>query len=408
MRNSERLKYLADIFISTVDKKSVDGEQSIALCNYMDVYYNARITDTIEFMAATATLDQVSQFTLRSGDILLTKDSETADDIGVSALVPGDLPGIVCGYHLALIRANQSLVEPSYLFWTLCSDTVRCQFTAAAMGVTRFGLRSEAIDEANIPMRPLAEQRAIADYLDTETARIDALLSTKQRMIELFRARTDALVEDEIGKLRRQCSEVPMKRLVREIDQRLGERTPPEMLSVSIHLGVVPRSLMTDKLPRAEELTAYKMCEPDDIVLNRMRAFQGGVGRSPQAGIVSPDYAVLRPCSLVLSQYLHYIFRSPWFVGEMTARLRGIGDSEQGNVRTPRINVAELGLIKVPLPSVTIQAQLVDKIDGKVAQMRTIVEKLSHQIDLLREHRQALITAAVTGELKISVQEAVA
>ena len=84
-----------------MDKKTVDGQIDVKLCNYTDVYYNERIHADIPFMNATATLDQVAGFTLRGGDVSLTKDSETADDIGVSAYVPLDLPGVLCGYHLA-------------------------------------------------------------------------------------------------------------------------------------------------------------------------------------------------------------------------------------------------------------------------------------------------------------------
>jgi type I restriction enzyme S subunit len=113
---SERLRHLTDIAISNVDKKSVDGEVPVGLCNYTDVYYNYRITGAVEFMAATATREQLRRFSLRAGDILLTKDSETAEDIAVVALVPNDLPGVVCGYHLAVVRAKQSRVDPSYLF----------------------------------------------------------------------------------------------------------------------------------------------------------------------------------------------------------------------------------------------------------------------------------------------------
>ncbi|MBK8003908.1 MAG: hypothetical protein IPK12_08155 [Gemmatimonadetes bacterium] len=84
---------MAQIFPSNVDKKSYDGQQPVRLCNYTDVYYNERITADLELMAATATPEQVERFTLRANDVLITKDSETADDIAVAAFVPADMPG---------------------------------------------------------------------------------------------------------------------------------------------------------------------------------------------------------------------------------------------------------------------------------------------------------------------------
>ncbi len=74
------------------------------MCNYTDVYKNDRITDEMDLMRATATAAEIARLTLKAGDVILTKDSETPDDIGVPAWVPEDLPGVVCAYHLGLLR----------------------------------------------------------------------------------------------------------------------------------------------------------------------------------------------------------------------------------------------------------------------------------------------------------------
>src|SRR6266487_4088305 len=107
------------------------------------------------------------------------------------------------------------------------------------------------------------------------------------------------------------------------VDERAGGRDMT-LLSVSARFGVVPRDTIAEGPSRAEDLSNYKVCQPGDIVLNRMSAYQGAVGRSPQIGIVIPDYMVLRPSSEVEGRYLHHLFRSQWFVGQMTSRLRGI------------------------------------------------------------------------------------
>ena len=88
MRAIQPLKHVADVRFSNVDKKSVDGQISVHLCNYTDVYYNDVITADMEFMAATAPDAQVAAFGLRAGDVLFTTESETPDDIGVGAYVP--------------------------------------------------------------------------------------------------------------------------------------------------------------------------------------------------------------------------------------------------------------------------------------------------------------------------------
>ena len=236
----ERLKHVADIRVSNVDKKTAKGDAQVRLCNYTDVYYHERITGDLDFMVATATRDQRATFGLRRGDVVLTKDSETADDIGVSALVAEDVPDLVCGYHLAVVRAHNRRALGSYLRWALASLPARQRMSAAATGVTRFGLRSEAIADLPIPVPPLATQRSIADYLDRETAKIDALIAAKLRMVALLEERTRAARETLVSEGWRGDSAVRLGHLLREIDDRLGPGKAPPLLSVSIHRGVIP------------------------------------------------------------------------------------------------------------------------------------------------------------------------
>lgn len=96
-----RIKRVCKVFPSNVDKKSNDGEVPVRLCNYTDVYYNDRITGDLDFMSATATPEEIQKFSLRADDVIVTKDSETADDIAVAAHVKESLRGVVCGYHLS-------------------------------------------------------------------------------------------------------------------------------------------------------------------------------------------------------------------------------------------------------------------------------------------------------------------
>ena len=108
-----RLRTIADMRVSNVDKHTNDDELPVRLCNYVDVYYNDRITQAIPFMAATASPDEVERFRLQRGDVLITKDSETWDDIAVPALVVDAADDLLCGYHLAILRPKESLLGVS-------------------------------------------------------------------------------------------------------------------------------------------------------------------------------------------------------------------------------------------------------------------------------------------------------
>jgi type I restriction enzyme S subunit len=193
---------VAHIAISNVDKKSAEGEVPVRLCNYTDVYRNHRINNHLVFMEGTASRDQVGAFTLRRGDVLLTKDSETADDIGIPAFVSQDLPGVVCGYHLARVRPNLSEIDGTYLYWTIESSTAQSQLAASASGVTRFGLRYESIANLAIPMHAMSVQQTIAAFLDRETKSLGVLIAAKGRAIELLkeRLRAEAETRTSLGK----------------------------------------------------------------------------------------------------------------------------------------------------------------------------------------------------------------
>jgi len=162
------------IRFSSVDKKSVAGETLVRLCNYTDVYYNDIITVKQKFMSATATSNEIEQFSLYKDDILLTKDSESPEDIAKCAVVMEDLPGVLCGYHLALLRPLDD-VNGLFLAQSINSQDVRMAFTRYANGVTRFGLPITAFEQIEVCLPSLSEQRAIAAVLSTADDEIRAL-----------------------------------------------------------------------------------------------------------------------------------------------------------------------------------------------------------------------------------------
>ncbi len=179
---------VAQLSFSGVDKKSHPGETAVHLCNYMDVYGNDYITPDLDFMQATASDSEIASFTLRKGDVLITKDSETPDDIGVPAVVSGDLKGVICGYHLALIRPNPGIADSFFLAKELGSSRSRQHFSIHANGATRFGLSNGAIKKAHVHLPPIDEQKRIA-----------AALYACDREIQLLNKRRNCLQEQKKG-----------------------------------------------------------------------------------------------------------------------------------------------------------------------------------------------------------------
>jgi len=149
-----KLKKISDVRVSNVDKKSDEAEPEVLLCNYIDVYNNEFITSKINFMKATASLEQIKKFTLKKEDVIITKDSEEPTDIAVPALVNENLEGVVCGYHLALIRPNIKVIIGRFLLRQFQTKSINEQFVIAANGVTRFGLKTSRILNANFVVPP--------------------------------------------------------------------------------------------------------------------------------------------------------------------------------------------------------------------------------------------------------------
>lgn len=195
---ARRLRTLAAVRASGVDKNTNEDEVPVMLCNYVDVYKNDRITAAIDFMKATATPEEIRAFELKAGDVIITKDSESWDDIAIPTFVPEALPGIVCAYHLALIRPFSGEIEGEFLFRAFSSDPVADQFRIAATGVTRFGLAQGAIKGAFFPLPPLEEQRAIIAHINEKCAEISQAISRAEREIELMREYRTRLISDVV------------------------------------------------------------------------------------------------------------------------------------------------------------------------------------------------------------------
>jgi type I restriction enzyme, S subunit len=393
------LKRLAHISVSNVDKKSTSGESPVQLINYVDVYYGDRLTAESSTMTATATNAQLEAFHLLAGDTVITKDSESADDIGVAAYIDRSARDLVCGYHLAVIRPMNRDAHARFLYWCFLATSTIEQMSIAATGVTRFGLRSNSIRNLSIPLPPLATQKRIADFLDTETARIDALITKKRRMIELLEEQHHHYA---LSLLTRDSNPTVLRRLL---------KSPPQYgasLSGSEHEpGFVRYVRITDidesgRLQRTNPvfLSALDaqpfLLNDDDILVARSgtigKAFhyQSSMGPAGFAGYLIRlefDSSKILPglvkCWTSTSHYWTQIRESAV-------------QSTIENVSAERYKE-----LVVPVPPLDTQPSILKDIDDHSTRTNQLTTALTTQLALLAERRQALITAAVTGELAI-------
>ncbi len=206
------LEEVAEIIVSNVDKKTIMGETPVRLCNYMDVYSNDYISKPLDFMEATATLIEIKRFAIETGDVIITKDSETPDDIGIPSVVTGSFSNLICGYHLALLKPKKAIIDPVFLSKMISSPQIASYYGKIASGSTRFGLSNSGIAKTPLTIPPLPQQRKIAKILTT----VDNLIEKTEALIAKYQSIKQGMMHDLFtrgvdakGKLRPPQSEAP-------------------------------------------------------------------------------------------------------------------------------------------------------------------------------------------------------
>lgn len=186
-----KLGDIATIEISGVDKKVKDGEENIRLCNFVDVYYNWAITmaQHDDFMLATARPNEISKFQLRKGQVALTKDSETRDDIGIPSYIADDFDDVILAYHCALITPNKDILDGRYLNALLHTDYAKKYFACNASGSgQRYALSIETLNSFPVPIIPLCEQESIGEIFSALDKKIELNKRINQNLPMLDRS----------------------------------------------------------------------------------------------------------------------------------------------------------------------------------------------------------------------------
>lgn len=416
-----KVKHIATVRSSNVNKKTQDGEQPVRLCNYVDVYYNDTISPEMNFMRATASRQERRRFGLQHGDVLVTKDSESWDDIAVPAYVGHDFDDVVCGYHLALIRPFPQRVSGRFLFYCFAAEVLNRQLQVRANGITRFGLPIGALAGATVPVPPLEEQQAIADFLDEKTAAIDALIARKERLIELVEERRQATITRAVTK--GLDPDAPMKdsrvewlgpipsqwRVMRLKHLSVGpfvyganEAAEIDDLDLPRYIRITDLradgTLRDDTFRSLPETTARPyMLRDGDILFARSGATVGKAVRyrAEWGSACFAGYLIrMRPdARQVLPEYLEFYtqtepYRREVELSTVQATIQNVGAQRYGEFR-------------VPVPDLHEQRRIVDRVNTADYRLKELTAKLHRQIGKLLEYRQALISAAVTGSLDI-------
>lgn len=423
-----KLKHVADVRLSNVDKKSVEGERAVRLCNYVDVYYNDFIDPDMDFMNATASDAQIRRFALRKGDVLITKDSEAWDDIAVPAYVTTDFTDVVCGYHLSHLRPYKHVMDGRFLLRAIGADGIRDHFRFSANGITRYGVGLDDISSALIPTPPLPEQQDIADFLDRKTAQIDTLIAKKQRLIELVGEKRQALISHAVTKGLE--PNVPMKdsgiEWLGEIPAHwAAERLKFRMTKIEqgwspqcenwqtdagewgvlkvgcMNSGIYDESENKALPPTLEPVLRYEI-EVGDILMSRSNTVElvGAVGRvhETQGRILLCDklYRLDLVEDRLNADFAVHLLRS------RSSRLQLERDASGASPSMKNISNERVTNMELSFPPISEQKEIVRFLNSELTRSRSVERTISLQIAKLQEYRQTLISAAVTGKIDVT------
>ncbi|RIL07827.1 MAG: hypothetical protein DCC71_01740 [Proteobacteria bacterium] len=303
----------------------------------------------------------------------------------------------------------RSQILPEYLLYLFRAMTQ--VFQRLTMGSTHKTIYQPDAARLCICVPPPDEQRAIADFLDAQTAKIDALVAKKRALIEKLaekrRALISRVVTSGIGDARNSLHgwrTVPLMRLTdpkRPIMYGIVLPGPNVDDGVPIVKGgdVKPGRLALDSLCKTtfeiEAGYARSRLKTDDMVFS-IRGSIGEVELVPaeiEGANLTQDAARVAPAASVQPRWLLHALKAESVVGPLLAL--SIGAAVRG------VNIRDLKRVPIPTPPVEEQRAIADFLDRETAKIDALVAKVEAAIERLQEYRAALITAAVTGKIDV-------
>lgn len=346
---------------------------------------------------------------VRKGDLVIHAMDAFAGAIGVS-----DSNGKCTPVYSCCMPRDEAVSE----FYARC---IRTMATTGYIESLAKGIRERSTDfrwatfaEQRLPVPPRSEQEAIVSYLDCATIRIDTLVTKKTRFIELLSEKRQALIthavtkgldanvpmkdsgEEWLGKVPAHWDVVPPVALFIESKERAHDGD--QMLSATQKYGVIPlaefEALEQRQVTKASaNLEMRKHVELGDFVVS-MRSMDGGLERSRAIGSVRSSYSVLKPGPDIEGRYFGALLKCSLYIQALRQTSNFIRDGQD-------LSFTHIKKVKLPTPGLEEQAAIADYIESATARIDALVSRTERSIELLREHRTALITAAVTGKIDL-------
>lgn len=400
-----RLKYLVDLNDSGVWGDDPDGVDDAIVLRSTDIALDGGWIISDPAQRSIAPRDRRAK-TLAEGDLVVVTSSGSAAHLGKTARVSLEVAalGPCFSNFVQRLRPKQD-ADSRYLYYLLNSTYGASQLEM--LGTTTTGLRNlsgSILGAVRSPVADVVEQCDIADFLDDETARLDALINKKRQLIELLEERRGALTLGAVENPH--WPRVKLTLLARLGSGHTPSRDRPDWWEDTTIPWVTTGDVAQMRGDRVEFIEETKLSiselglansaadlHPAGTVVLSRTASVGFSAIMAHAMATSQDFATWTCGPNLRPRFLLLCLRA--MRSELLGRL-AMGSTHK------TIYMPDIEGIRVPLPPLEEQDRAVQEVWQRLRPIDAAVAAIQRQIELLREHRQTLITAAVTGQLDVS------
>ena len=369
----------------------------------------ARLRETQDYITETAVAGSATNL-VEPGSILM---------VVRSGILKHSIPLAINDVQVALNQDIKAFVlretlDPEFFLYWVTGQQRDLLLEWGQLGATVDSLNIEILRNTVIPLPSLDCQRTIVSFLDCETGRIDGLIEKKTRFIALLKEKRVAVIahavtkgidpdaelkdsgQDWLGRVPAHWEVVPATALFTVSGERAREGD--QMLSATQKYGVIPlaefEALEQRQVTMAVvNLNMRKHVELGDFVIS-MRSMDGGLERARAVGSVRSSYSVLKPGPDVEGRFYGALMKSSLYIQALRLTSNFIRDGQD-------LNFGHVRKVKLPKPDLREQAAIADHIEAETSRIDGLITLTERSIDLLREKRAALITAAVTGKIDV-------
>lgn len=369
------------------------------------------VSQTINLIECRKTIETniSEEYLVRKFDTLIALSGAT---VGKMCYINQDIDAYI---NQRVARVNNGT---KFLHYILTSKFFVDQIILAAGGSAQENISTNTIGNFYIPIPPLSEQTAIANYLDDKTSKIDSLIEKKKKLIELYKEERTAVINQAVtlginpnvklkdsgiewlGQISEHWEVKKLKYVAKVNYENLTEKEDEDLLIHYIDISSVDSDgniiSITEYNYSDAPSRARRRVKIGDTILSTVRTYLKAIafiGEEKNNLICSTGFAVISPLDVFIPKFLFYIFRSQIIIEKIMAASKGVS--------YPAVDSEDVKCIFVWYPSKEEQLQIVQHIEEETKRIDDKIAKTEKEIELLLEYRTALISEVVTGKIKV-------